>query len=146
MGCRGARPLGPGRRRAETGDGKSRRAPADPTSSSAGDEPPRVTRSANGRLLVSQVRRDTPAHGAGFNVDDEILAIGDHRVLASEWSERIADTPPGSDISVLVARRGALRRVDVVVETEPTPQWELQPLEEASPAQERHREAWLRGH
>ena len=105
-----------------------------------------VTRSANGRLLISQVRRDTPAHEAGFNVDDEILAIGDHRVLASEWSERIADTPPGSDISVLVARRGALRRVGVVVETEPTTQWELQPFEEASPAQERHREAWLRGH
>ncbi len=104
-----------------------------------------VTRSFNGRLLVSQVRRDTPAHDAGFNVDDEILAIGDHRVLANQWNERIALTPPGSQISVMVSRRGALRRLRVVVGTQPTNQWDLQPVEEASPAQERHREAWLTG-
>ena len=104
-----------------------------------------VTRSVSGRLLVSQVRRDTPAHDAGFNVDDEILAIGDHRVLANQWNERIALTPPGSQISVMVSRRGALRRLRVVVGTQPTNQWDLQPVEEASPAQERHREAWLTG-
>ena len=105
-----------------------------------------VTRSGDGRLLVSQVRRDTPAHDAGFNVDDEILAIGDHRVLANQWNARIALTPPGSQISVMVSRRGTLRRLAVVVGTQPTNQWDLQPVEEASPAQERHREAWLTGH
>ena len=104
-----------------------------------------VTRSGDGRLLVSQVRRDTPAHDAGFNVDDEILAIGDHRVLANQWNERIALTPPGSQISVMVSRRGTLRRLAVVVGTQPTNQWDLQPVEEASLAQERHREAWLTG-
>ena len=105
-----------------------------------------ITRSGNGRLLVSQVRRDTPAHDAGFNVDDEILAIGDHRVLASQWRERISLTPPGSEISVMIARRGALRRLPVVVGTQPTAQWQLQPLDEATTAQEQHREAWLTGH
>jgi predicted metalloprotease with PDZ domain len=104
-----------------------------------------VTRSGNGRLLVGQVRRDTPAHDAGFNVDDEILAIGDHRVLASQWSGRISLTPPGSEISVMIARRGALRRLPVVVGTQPTAQWKLQPLDEATTAQEQHREAWLTG-
>jgi predicted metalloprotease with PDZ domain len=104
-----------------------------------------VIRSDNGRLLVSQVRRDTPAHDAGFNVDDEILAIGDHRVLASQWSERISLTPAGSEISVLIARRGALRRLPVVVRTQPTAQWKLQLLDEATTAQEQHREAWLTG-
>jgi len=104
-----------------------------------------VTRSGDGRLLVSQVRRDTPAHDAGFNVDDEILAIGDHRVLANQWNARIALTAPGSQISVMVSRRGTLRRLAIVVGTQPTNQWDLQPVEEASPAQERHREAWLTG-
>ena len=104
-----------------------------------------VTRSVAGRLLVSQVRRDTPAHDAGFNVDDEILAIGDHRVLANQWNERIALTPRGSEISVMVSRRGALRRLKAVVGTQPTNQWDLQPIEAASAAQERHREAWLMG-
>ena len=105
-----------------------------------------ATRTGNGRLLVSQVRRDTPAHDAGFNVDDEILAIGDHRVLPNQWNERITSTPPDSEISVMVSRRGALRRLPVVVGTLPESQWDLQPVEEASPAQERHREAWLTGH
>ena len=104
-----------------------------------------ATRTSNGRLLVSQVRRDTPAHDAGFNVDDEILAIGDHRVLANQWNERIALTPPSSEISVMISRRGALRRLSVVVGARPADQWDLQPMEEASLAQERHREAWLTG-
>ena len=104
-----------------------------------------ATRTVNGRLLVSQVRRDTPAHDAGFNVDDEILAIGDHRVLPSQWNERITQTPPGSELSVMVSRRGALRRLPVVVGILPERRWDLQPVEEASPAQERHREAWLTG-
>ena len=104
-----------------------------------------ATRSGNGRLLVSQVRRDTPAHDAGFNVDDEILAIGDHRVLPNQWNERVALTPPGSEISVMVSRRGALRRLAVVVGTPPESRWDLQLLENASPSQERHREAWLTG-
>ena len=92
------------------------------------------------------MRRGTPAHDAGFNVDDEILAIGDHRVLANQWNERIALAPPDSQISVMVSRRGALRRLPVVVGTRPTNQWDLRPVEEASPAQERHRTAWLTGH
>ncbi len=104
-----------------------------------------VTRTSNGRLLVSQVRRGTPAHEAGFNVDDEILAIGDHRVLANQWNERIALTSPSSEISVMISRRGALRRLPVVVGIQPVDQWDLQPVEEASPAQEHHREAWLTG-
>ena len=103
------------------------------------------TRTGNGRLLVSQVRRDTPAYDAGFNVGDELLAIGDHRVLPNQWNERIALSPPGSEISVMVSRRGALRRLLVVVGTKPASQWDLRPMEEASAAQEHHREAWLAG-
>ena len=68
-----------------------------------------------------------------------------HRVLANQWNERITRTPPGSQISVMVSRRGTLRRLAIVVGTQPTNQWDLQPVEEASPAQERHREAWLTG-
>ena len=104
-----------------------------------------VTRASNGRLLVGQVRRGTPAYDAGFNVGDEILAIGDHRVLPNEWSARIAATPPESEISVLVSRRGALNRIRVVVDARPVNQWNLQPVQEATPAQERHRAAWLTG-
>ena len=43
-----------------------------------------VTRADGDRLLVSQVRRETPAYEAGFDVSDEIVAIGDYRVTARE--------------------------------------------------------------
>jgi predicted metalloprotease with PDZ domain len=104
-----------------------------------------ATRTVSGRLLVSQIRRDTPAQESGFNVDDEILAIGDYRVLPNQWSERVAMLSPGSEISVMVSRRGALRRLPVVVGSLPASQWDLRPVEEASAAQERHLEAWLTG-
>ena len=104
-----------------------------------------LTHTTGGRLMVTQVRRETPAFTAGFNVDDEILAIGDHRVLADAWNERIARASPGSTLSVLVSRRGGLRRLSVEVETAPTVRWDLVPLEEPSVAQEQQREAWLTG-
>ena len=104
-----------------------------------------VTRAADGRLLVAQVPRDTPAHAAGFNVDDEILAIGDHRVLPSEWGARIAQAGAGARLDVLVARRGALRRIPVETAAPPGRRWELRPVDDPTDAQKRNREAWLSG-
>ena len=100
-------------------------------------------RNAGGRLLVSQVRRDTPARTAGFNVDDEILAIGDHRVLPAEWNERIAAFASGTDLPVLIARRGELRKLVVRVEAAPAEQWELAPIESPSRDQQERMDAWL---
>ena len=48
-----------------------------------------VTKNEEGRLMVSQVKRGTPGYEAGFNVGDEILAIGDDRVPAGQWSKRM---------------------------------------------------------
>jgi predicted metalloprotease with PDZ domain len=104
-----------------------------------------VTRVSDGRRLVAQVRRDTPGYTAGFNVGDELLAIGDYRVLPGEWDDRVTHTQPGTNISVLVSRRGALKRVPVEIGARPVESWDLAPLENASDAQEARRESWLIG-
>ena len=52
-----------------------------------------TTRNDAGRLLVSQVRRETPAQVAGLNVDDEILAIDDVRVRAEGLVGRLDQYP-----------------------------------------------------
>ncbi len=104
-----------------------------------------VVRTVAGRLVVARVPRETPAHAAGFNVDDEILAIGGHRVLPSEWNGRIAEAGPGARLDVLVARRGALRRIAVETAAPPTRRWELRPVDDPTPAQTRNRAAWLSG-
>lgn len=104
-----------------------------------------LTRVSDGRRLVAQVRRDTPGYTAGFNVGDELLAIEDYRVLPDEWDERVAQTQPGTTISVLVSRRGALKRLPVELGARPVEPWDLAPLAEASDAQEARRESWLGG-
>ena len=58
-----------------------------------------------GRLVVTQVRRGTPAYDAGVNVDDEILAIGDYRVRPEGWEARLDAYRPGDRVTLLVARR-----------------------------------------
>ena len=48
-----------------------------------------TTRNDGGRLVVSQVRRETPGDAAGLNVDDEIIAIDDFRVRADQLNARL---------------------------------------------------------
>jgi predicted metalloprotease with PDZ domain len=80
-----------------------------------------------GRLIVAQVKRDTPAFGAGLNVDDEIVAIDQVRVRADRLDERLEQYAPGDRISLLVARRDRLLSLDVVLGAEPPRTWRLEP-------------------
>ena len=80
-----------------------------------------------GRLLVSQVKRDTPAFAAGVNVDDEIIAIDQVRVRADRLDERLEQYAPGDRVSLLVARRDRLLSMDVVLGAEPPRSWRLEP-------------------
>ena len=70
------------------------------------------TKPEAGRLMVTVVKRGTPGYEAGFNVGDEILAIGEDRVLPEHWSRRMEQYRPNERVSVLVARRGRLLRLD----------------------------------
>ena len=103
------------------------------------------TRDVWGRLQVSQVRRETPGWCAGFNVDDEILAVDDDRVLPDQWKARLKQYRPGDRVCVLIARRGRLRRLDIALEAEPPNLWKLEPNPDASDAQQARRVAWLAG-
>jgi predicted metalloprotease with PDZ domain len=76
-------------------------------------------RNDGGRLVVSQVRRGTPAYDAGVNVDDEILAIGEYRVRPDGWDARLDAYRPGDRVTLLVARREHLTPIEVVFAAEP---------------------------
>jgi predicted metalloprotease with PDZ domain len=102
------------------------------------------TRTDAGRLLVSQVRRDSPAQAAGINVDDEILAIGEFRVR-DRLDGRLDQYAPGDRISLLVARRDQLRRLDVTLGIEPARAGRLAVNASAPAAAARMRERWLTG-
>ena len=93
--------------------------------------------------MVTQVRRGTAGGGRGLNVDDEILAIDDFRVRAGQLDTRLAQYQPGAVVSVLVARRDELRRLDVRLGAEPPRQWQLEVAPASTPEQRRRRDAWL---
>jgi predicted metalloprotease with PDZ domain len=101
-----------------------------------------TTRNDGGRLVVTQVRRGTPAHRAGVNVDDEILAIDDFRVRADGLDRRLEQYAPERAVTLLVARRDELVRLPVTLGREPSDTWRLEPKADATPEQQAHRKAW----
>jgi predicted metalloprotease with PDZ domain len=96
-----------------------------------------------GRLVVTQVRRGTPAHEAGINVDDEIVALGGFRVRAEQWDRRLDAFAPGETTAMLLARREALIALDVTFACEPARQWRLEPDPQATEDARARLSAWL---
>ena len=101
------------------------------------------TRADAGRLLVAQVRRATPGFDAGFNVGDEILAVGDERVRPETWRDRMEQYRPGDRVSVLVSRRDRLTRLDATFAPEPPKPWTLEIDPKASEDAKARRKSWL---
>jgi predicted metalloprotease with PDZ domain len=104
-----------------------------------------TTREQEGRLVVTEVRRETPAHAAGINVDDEILALDEQRVPAAGLDELLRYHPAGAEVAILVARRGRLRRVSVTLGEKPVARWRLEVAPGASRQQLEQRTRWLTG-
>jgi predicted metalloprotease with PDZ domain len=102
-----------------------------------------TTRVDNGRLTVAGVRRGTPGYDAGFNVGDEILAIGEERILPEVWARRMDQYRPNERVSILIARRGRLLRLEATFGAEPVSRFKIEPDPKATDDQKAHRKAWL---
>jgi predicted metalloprotease with PDZ domain len=101
------------------------------------------TRNDAGRLVVTQVRRETPAYTGGLNVDDEIIAIDDFRVRADQLGQRLDVYKPGDRVTLLVARRDQLLRLPVTFGEEPRRRWRLELDPSATNGQQQQRTRWL---
>lgn len=104
-----------------------------------------ITRSEDGRLVVDEVRRETPAHDAGIAVGDELVAIDGHRVPAGGLDALLRYFRPGQRVSVVVSRRGMLRDISVTLDQDPAARWVLEPAPGASRQQIAQRRRWLGG-
>ena len=102
-----------------------------------------ATRNDAGRLVISQVRRGTPAYDAGLNVDDEIIAIDDFRVRADRLATRLEQYKPGDKVTLLVARREQLERIELTLGSEPPRAWRLEVDPSASQTSQKNRDQWL---
>ena len=92
----------------------------------------------------SQVRRDSPAQAGGLNVDDEILAIDEFRVRADRLDNRLDQYRAGDRVSMLVARREQLLRLEMTLGVEPPRAWRLEVNPSAPQRALQWRERWLR--
>jgi predicted metalloprotease with PDZ domain len=101
------------------------------------------TRIDAGRLLVSQVRRGTPVFDAGLNVDDEILAVDEVRVRADGLAARLEQYKAGDKVTLLIARRDQIMRLDVTLGSDPGRPWRFEPSPTATDAQKQHLASWL---
>lgn len=100
-------------------------------------------RNQDGRVVVAEVLRDTPAYEAGVNVEDEVVAINDYRVTPAQLQSRFDQYKPGDHVSVLVARRGHLVRLDVTLGKTPADVWQLEVRPDASDEQKARLSRWL---
>jgi predicted metalloprotease with PDZ domain len=103
------------------------------------------TKIDNGHLLVTQVRRQTPGWHAGLNVDDEILAIDDYRVYPGQWQTRLKQYGPDQTVTLLIARRERLQRLNATFGAAPPQHWKLAVHPEATSQQQARLQTWLGG-
>jgi predicted metalloprotease with PDZ domain len=97
-----------------------------------------------GRLVVTQLRRDTPGYTAGLNFGDEILALDDYRIPPEGWKDRLKAYRPGQKATLLIARRERILLLPVTFGEEPRLKWKLEPDPAATTEQKAHLEAWTR--
>jgi predicted metalloprotease with PDZ domain len=102
------------------------------------------TRNDQGRLIVTAADKAVAASPASLAADDEILAIDDVRVRADALGRRLEQYKPGDKISVLIARRDRLLRLEVIVGAAAPDVWEISVDPAAGDPQRRWLASWLR--
>ena len=109
-----------------------------------------VTSLKEGKIMVSNISRQSPAWVGGLNVNDEILAMDDHRInnvsdpRLSEVEKFIANKRVGDKVRVLVNRDGRLLNIDIVLVRNPNHKFRIAPVENATPAQIAVMKRWLK--
>jgi predicted metalloprotease with PDZ domain len=94
-----------------------------------------------GRIVVTRVVRGSRASEAGLQVDDELIAIGGHRLPKENWKERLQCYRDDQKLTATIARRGRLREIQLSLQQRVCKK--LQSISEPSPLQLQRRQAWL---
>jgi predicted metalloprotease with PDZ domain len=69
-----------------------------------------------GHTIVEAVPRGSPAHRAGIDVRDEIMAVAERRVPDGRLELPLAGLAPGDRVPILVARDGWVRTCEIILD------------------------------
>jgi predicted metalloprotease with PDZ domain len=97
-----------------------------------------------GRMVVAFVLADTPAHAAGINAGDQILAVEGVRASSAWLDQTVRYAEAGSPLEIVVSRRDELRTIRVVLGEETPRLARIVPSGGAAPWQLAVRAGWLR--
>ena len=102
-----------------------------------------ATRTEQGRILVAPASPGSPAAAAGLTTGDEILAIDERRVRSDQLTRRLEEYAPGDRVTLLIARRDRLLRVELALGAQPGDPWNLEVDPGATDEQRARLAAWL---
>ncbi|GAB3921839.1 PDZ domain-containing protein [Larkinella terrae] len=101
-----------------------------------------MTKSADGRSVVSAVRRDSPAWNAGLNVNDEVLSIDSLRIGTN--LDKVLETyKPDDTVTVLVNRGGQILSLAIKLTGNPLAAYRIEPVDNPSTEQRALYRKWL---
>lgn len=95
-----------------------------------------------GKLLVTQVERDTAAWIEGINVNDELLAINGNRIIDLEKSLQFQ--LPGDIIDLTLVRGGMLLQIPLTLQNQHKIKYQIEEIWEPSSLQISVRNKWLK--
>jgi hypothetical protein len=106
---------------------------------------------STGRVVVEKVMRGGAASRAGVQVGDEVLGLGEQRVVYEQWGDLVGTLRRGDAVRLLIARRGRLleKVLEFAVNGLETaeglavPSWNLQRMESPGVEQEKLWRGWL---
>jgi predicted metalloprotease with PDZ domain len=96
----------------------------------------------NGKLMVTQVERDTSAWQSGINVNDELLTINGNRI--TELEKLLQFQLPGDTIDITLIRDGRLLEIPLTLQNQPKIKYQIEEIAEASFTQISVRNKWLK--
>ena len=109
-----------------------------------------VTALKDGKIIVTNVSRQSPAWIAGLNVNDEILSIDGNRInnvsdpRLSEVEKFISTKKPGEKITISFSRDALIRKIELTLVRNPNHRFRIASLSNLTEAQIAVRKRWLR--
>lgn len=101
-----------------------------------------TTSFTTGKLLVTQIERDTAAWQSGINVHDELLAINGNKI--SDLEKSLQFQLPGDTIDITLARDGRIMEIPLVLQNQYKIKYQIEELAEPSSLQKSIYSKWLK--
>ncbi|NJN74146.1 MAG: M61 family metallopeptidase [Limnothrix sp. RL_2_0] len=102
-----------------------------------------IAKTTNNQTLVESVDSGSPAHRAGIDPGDEILAIADYRITADQLGDRLQNYQAGDTISITIFQQDQLKTLAVTLAEAQPSSYQVKKNPQASATQQQKLKGWL---